>query len=71
MVGAAPRDVAAVSRQLGPIQRPLEREPDIVVRFVERLGLSSPLRYVGLDDAAFTDDVFVVLGKSGRMSARA
>ncbi len=71
LVGAAPRDVAAVDGQLGPIQRPLEREPDIVVRFVERLELGSRVRYVGLDDAAFTDDEFLVLRSRHQTRARA
>src|SRR5215210_5382369 len=68
LVGAAPGDVAAVDAQLGPIQGALRREPDIVVHFVERLDLRGPLRYVGLDDAAFADDAFVVF--TGRSRAR-
>ena len=61
LVDAGPREVAAVERQLGPIRRPLAREPDVVVRFVERLALAGPLRYVGLGDAAFTDGEFLLL----------
>jgi len=59
--GAGPRELAAVSRQLGPLRRPLAGEPDVVVRFVDRLALSSPVRYIGLDDAGYTDDAFLVL----------
>lgn len=58
---ATPADVNAVSRQLGPIQAPLEREPDIVIRFVDRLRTSGRIRYLGVDDAGFTDDAFLVL----------
>jgi hypothetical protein len=61
LLDAGPREVAAVTRQLGPIRAELAREPDVVVRFVERIPLSSPLRYVGLADAAFTDDAFLLL----------
>lgn len=61
LIDAGPAEIAAVSRQLGPIRVPLAREPDIVVRFVERLEPSSPLRYVGLDDAAYDDQDFLVL----------
>lgn len=61
LVNAAPADVAAVTRQLGPIHVPLAREPDIVIRFVDRLPISGRLRYLGVDDAAFTDDAFLVL----------
>jgi hypothetical protein len=61
LLGAGPREVAAVTRQLGPIRRPLQREPDVVVRFVERLALNGPLRFIGLRDAAFTDGEFLLL----------
>ncbi len=61
LLGAGPAEMAAVERQLGPIRRPLAREPDIVLRFVDRLESSSALRYVGLDDAAFDDQDFLVL----------
>ncbi len=54
-------DVAAVGRQLGPIRRPLEREPDIVIRFVDRIDLGSRLRYLGAREAGWTDDGFYVL----------
>lgn len=61
LLDAGPREVAAVRRQLGPIQKPLAREPDVSVRFVERIPLSSGLRYIGLADAAFSDDAFLLL----------
>jgi hypothetical protein len=65
LVDAGPREVAAVTRQLGPIARPLEREPDVVLRFVDRVAHASTVRYIGLDDAAFTDDSFLLMkGKS-------
>jgi hypothetical protein len=61
LVNAAPHDVAAVARQLGPIQAPLKGQPDIIVRFVDRLTIPSGLRYLGVDEAGFTDDAFLVL----------
>lgn len=61
LINASERDAATVTRQLGPIQASLAREPDVVIRFVDRLPLSSPVRYLGVDDAAFTDDAFLVL----------
>lgn len=61
LLDAGPREVAAVTRQLGPIRRALAREPDVSVRFVERIQLASPLRYVGLMDAAFSDEAFLLL----------
>ena len=59
LLNATPGDIAAV-KQLGPIQKPLSRTPDIVIRFVDRLPFSSPVRLLGLDDAGFTDDAFFV-----------
>jgi hypothetical protein len=58
---AGPGDVAAVARQLGPIRTSLEREPDIRVRFVDRLPSSGPLGLIDLDDVAFDADSFFVL----------
>lgn len=60
LLNATPGDIAAVRRQLGPIEKALTRLPDIVIRFVERMAFSSPVRYLGVDDAGFTDDAFVV-----------
>ena len=61
LIDASPSDMAAVTRQLGPIQKPLTREPDIIIRFVDRLVTDSAVRLLGLDDAGFTDDAFLVL----------
>jgi len=61
LLDAGPGDVAAVSRQLGPIQSPLDREPEITIRFVDRVAPRGQLRYLGLDEAGFTDDAFYVL----------
>lgn len=54
-------DVRVVGRQLGPIQSPLQREPDITIRFVDRLPIRGRIRYLGVDDVGFTDDAFLVL----------
>ncbi len=61
LLNATPGDVATVSRQLGPIRATLHRPPDIIIRFVDQLPLTSPIRYLGVDDAGFTDDAFLVL----------
>ncbi len=47
-----------VRRQLGPIQAPLTREPDIVIRFVDQLSTASCVRYIGLDDATSPTTLF-------------
>ena len=72
LIGATSADVASVTRQVGPMQGALDREPDIAVRFVDHIPVSSPLRLLDLDDAAFDDDHFFVLrrGQSGLAKAR-
>lgn len=69
LVDPTPADVAAVTAQLGPIRAPLAREPDIVVRFVERLPLDG-VRYIGLRDAAYADDGYLVLRSRNKAAAR-
>lgn len=61
LINAEPSDLAAVKRQLGPIQSVLTRDPDIVIRFVDRMQLSSSVRYIGVEDAGFTEDAFLIL----------
>lgn len=69
LVDAGPAETAAVRAQLGLSPGTLEREPDIVVRFVDELRIVGPLRYLGLNEAAFEDDAFLVL--RGRHKSRA
>jgi hypothetical protein len=61
VVGAKPGDAAVVDRQLGGLKGPLNREPDIVVAFVEPEAAASHLRYLDLNDGAFDDEAFFVL----------
>jgi hypothetical protein len=70
LVGGGPVEVRALRRQLGPIEAPLAREPDIVVRIVDRLPVSGRVRYLGVDDAGFTDDAFLVLRARHKARAR-
>lgn len=60
LVDATPADAAAVRRQLGPMERPLAREPDVVVRFVDSLP-AARLRFAEYGRTGFTDDGFFVL----------
>ena len=71
LLNAAPGDVRTVARQLGLPSQRLSREPDIVIRFVDDLRLTSPLRYLGLEDSAFTDDAFIILQSKRTNWARA
>jgi hypothetical protein len=70
LLDAAPGDLRAVERQLGPLRSTLEREPDVVIRFVERLPLDGTVRYLGLDEAAYGDDRYVVLRGRHKSSVR-
>ena len=70
LIGASPADAAAVRRQLGPLEGVLDREPDIVIRFVDRLKTSSRVRFLGLHEAGFTDDAFLILRSKHKSSAK-
>jgi hypothetical protein len=70
LVGASASDAAAVERQLGPIRAELMREPDLIIRFVDRLELSEPMRLLGAGDAGYTDEGFVVLRSRHKSKAR-
>ncbi len=69
LLDANPVDVATVSRQLGPIKSTLTRDPDIIIRFVDKLSRSSPIRYLNKDDAGFTDDAFLVMRSKHKAKA--
>jgi hypothetical protein len=70
LLDASPADLAAVAAQIGPIEAPLSRSPDIVIRFVDHLSVAEPLSLIGADDAAFDDDVFVILRGKRKASVR-
>ncbi len=70
LLNASASDAAAVTRPLGPIQAPLTRAPDIIIRFEDRLPTSSRVRYLGVDEAGFTDDAFLVLRSRHKTRAR-
>jgi hypothetical protein len=68
--GAGPREAAAVARQLGPIATRGTGEPDVTVRFVDRLETRGPVRLLGLDECGFSDDAFLVLRSKHKSRAR-
>ena len=61
LLDATAKEVKTITRQLGPIQAPLTTDPDITIRFVDQLPLTSGLRYLGVNDVGFTDDAFFIL----------
>lgn len=60
LLNATSHDIAAVTRQLGPIEAPLQRPPDITIRFVDQLPINATLHYLGVEDAAYTNEAFFV-----------
>ena len=70
LIGATTRDAAKVERHLGAERTSLDRDPDIVIRFTERLSVPA-ITYLGLNSAAFADDGFYILDKNdGKIQAR-
>jgi hypothetical protein len=70
LIGATAKDVDVVTRQLGPIRAKLERDPDIVIRFVDRFETKAPMRFLGLDDCAFAGEDFLVLRSKQKSRAK-
>ncbi len=70
LVDATSADARAVDRQLGPIRKPLDRMPDITIRFVDALPIAGTVRLLGLDEAGYTDDAFLVLRGKHKTRAR-
>jgi hypothetical protein len=64
VVDGTPADVAVVRRQLGHRETSLDRDPDVTVRFVDRLA-SSPLTLVGVGESGYDDDSFFLLQAKG------
>ena len=61
LVDASAADARAVERQLGPLRKALDRQPDITIRFVDRAVDRASLRYLGAREVGWTDDGFFVL----------
>lgn len=69
-LGATPGELLRLARQVGGRRSVLRREPDISVRFVDRLPPEPRLRLLGVDDVAFSDDDFFVLRGPGKSRVR-
>jgi hypothetical protein len=70
LLDAGPQDVAAVVRQVGPLEVPPGGEADLLVRFVDRLPAPPGERLLGAREAAFSEDGFVVLRSKHKARAR-
>lgn len=62
VVGARPRELKAIRRQLGPIERPLgHRLPDIVIRFSGGILSDAELHHITLGQTAHDDGSYYLL----------
>lgn len=71
LLDATSADVAKVERQLGPLRTPLQREPDITVRFVDRIDLPRPLTFSAWPETGFGGGSFYILRGKGGVPATA
>jgi hypothetical protein len=69
VVDGTPSDVAVVRRQLGHAETTLEREPDLTIRFVDRLARGH-LTLVGVGESGYDDDAFYLLQARGGSTRR-
>ena len=60
MLDGTPQDIAAVRRQLGPLDATLDREPDITIRFVDSLS-THPLTLVDIAESGYDAHDFYLL----------
>ena len=70
LLNANADEISMVIRQLGPIQKPLNRKPDIIIEFVDHLETSERILLIGVDDAGFTDDAFLVMRSKHKSKAK-
>jgi hypothetical protein len=70
LVDARPADAAVVARQLGPLAGQLDREADLTLRFVDRLPADGVVRFLGHEEAAYTDREYLVLRGRHKSSVR-
>lgn len=70
LVNPSPRDVQVVESHLGLEPSKFSGNPALTISFVDRLAIDQPLRFLGRDDVAFTDDDFIVLRSRNLARAR-
>jgi hypothetical protein len=67
LVDAPSSAVKAIERIMGKSQGEPSDEPDILIRFVDKMPVSGQLRYIGLNDAAFDSENFYRVDEGGRL----
>lgn len=69
LVNPSSRDVEVVAGHLGLKPSEFSGSPALTITFVDRLTVDQPLRFLGRDDVAFSDDAFII--RRSRTLARA
>lgn len=70
LVDASPKNIATIIGQTGPIQSTLDYDPDITIRFVDKLSVSSTIKYLEVSEAGYTEDAFIVLRSKHKSQAK-
>jgi hypothetical protein len=72
LVDPSPRDVSAISAQIGDLQGVLPHEPDITIRFVREVGPGDALCWIEPHEVGFTEDGFFLFapGSGAKAAAR-
>lgn len=70
LINPSARDVQIVQGHLGLQPAEFSGTPALTISFVDRLDVDQPLRFLGRDDVAFTDDAFIVLRSRNLARAR-
>ena len=70
LINPSRRDVQIVEQNLGLRPAEFSGNPAITIRFVDRLAFDPPLRFLGREDVAFTDEAFIILRSRNLARAR-
>ncbi len=70
LIDAVQADVSAVTRQIGHMQTRLLRQPEITIRYVDKLPISSRVHYLGLNEVGYTDDAFLILKNGNKITVQ-
>ncbi len=70
LIDCTAQDGNVVSKQLGLPKTSLNKQPDILIRFVDRLECSSAMQYLDINESGFTENSFMILRSKYKTPAR-
>lgn len=70
LINPSAHDARVVERHLGLSPAGFPGNPALTINYVDRLDEDQPLRFLGRDDVAFTDDDFIILRSGDLARAR-